>query len=190
MLRSMPLCNDLEPSELEAFASVLTPRSFAPGDTLFREGRHGTCCYLQVAGRVGIYRRLADGSDVRLAQTRPGGIIGELALLDDGPRTATAIAEITSVSTLQLLRSDFERLIQARSRFAYVLLDGLMRDLARRLRRTTARLATVHADPSRDPTGARLQHAAEAAAAHVSTHTNGADGLPLDLAGIAATPCP
>lgn len=190
LLRSMPLCNALEPAELVTLASVLTEKTFLAGSTLFHEGDHGACCYLQVSGRVGIHRRLANGADVRLAQTKPGGVIGELALLDHGPRTATAVAEITQVTTLRLMRGDVERLLHARSRFGYVLLDAIVRDLSHRLRRSTMRLATVHADPTRDPTGARLQHAAEAAADLFSTHPGMVRDARLDLAGIGATPGP
>ncbi len=190
LLRSMPLCNALEPDELVTLSSVLTERTFPAGTTLFDEGDHGACCYLQVSGRIGVYRQLPNGANVRLAQTKPGGVVGELALLDHGPRTATAVAEITTVTALQLMRGEFEQLIHARARFAYVLLDGIVRDLAQRLRRSTKHLAAVNADPTRDPTGARLEHAAAAAADLFATHPGMRRNANLDLAGIGATPGP
>lgn len=190
LLGSIALCKDLDRRERDVLATVLTRRNFPAGTELFRQGRHASRCHLHVSGRIGLYRDLPDGQRVRLALIKPGGIVGELALFDTGPHAVTAIAEITSVTTLELMRDDFERLVHAESRFAQIVTDAIVRDMSRRLRRSTRRLLHVQADPSRDPTGVRLQHAANDAAALLMTNPALVVDETLDLAGLGGTPSP
>ena len=67
-----------------------------PGDTLFREGDAPTTAFLIESGEISISARRED-SDVHLAQLGPGDIVGEMAVIDDSPRTATAVAVVECV---------------------------------------------------------------------------------------------
>jgi CRP/FNR family cyclic AMP-dependent transcriptional regulator len=65
--------------------------SFRSGETLFLQGDPGDCCYLVVSGHVEVFRQIG-GIPVTLAVVDPGGLLGEVALIDGGSRAANAVA--------------------------------------------------------------------------------------------------
>ena len=67
-----------------------------PGETLFREGDAPTTAFLIESGEIAISAR-RDDTDVHLAQLGPGDIVGEMAVIDDSPRTATALAVVECI---------------------------------------------------------------------------------------------
>jgi len=74
--------------------------SLEPGETLFREGDVGHCAYVVRKGRLEISRRVGS-ADVIIAVDGPGTIVGEMALIDNKPRSATVraleVAEVTVI---------------------------------------------------------------------------------------------
>ncbi len=92
LLRGIPLFADLTRTELLAVEEILHERTYLAGEVIFEEGDEGLGMYLVVSGRVDIMRGSA-----RLADVGPGEFFGELALLDDAPRSATARAAEPSV---------------------------------------------------------------------------------------------
>jgi CRP-like cAMP-binding protein len=74
-------------------AEVLERRVYAEGEVIFKEGDVGRrCAYLVESGRVEISKRTDGGTDTVLGYIPPGGIFGEMALIDDKPRMARARA--------------------------------------------------------------------------------------------------
>lgn len=65
---------------------------FAQGDAIFKQGTKGRKAYIIQKGAVDIIRTLPDGTHKHLANVGAGAIFGEMALLDDKPRMATALA--------------------------------------------------------------------------------------------------
>ena len=76
---------------------VLNRRSFFPGDIIFHEGDNGSQAFVVQSGKVRIVKGLAGGQKGTLGFVEPGGVFGEMALLDNSPRMATAVAEEASV---------------------------------------------------------------------------------------------
>ena len=72
-------------------SEVFDRRVFPPGKEIFAEGEPGTTAYLVQSGAVEIYKRRPDGETV-LGRIAPGGIFGEMALIDRHPRMASARA--------------------------------------------------------------------------------------------------
>lgn len=70
-------------------ADILERRSFKDGETVFREGELGSTAFIVQAGKVEI-SRTDDGDEQVLAVIGTGGIFGEMALIDDKPRMASA----------------------------------------------------------------------------------------------------
>jgi CRP/FNR family cyclic AMP-dependent transcriptional regulator len=72
-----------------------TQKAFAQGAVIFNEGDRGESAFIVEAGRVDIVRQ--DGEmQRRLGSIGPGGIFGEMALVDNQPRMATAVAAVAS----------------------------------------------------------------------------------------------
>jgi CRP/FNR family transcriptional regulator, cyclic AMP receptor protein len=111
------------------FGLLLRPevptRTFAKGDTIFREGEQGDEFFVVVRGRV----EIRSGSR-RLETLGPKGIFGEMALIDNSPRSATVVALI-DVTVAPIKERQFLFLIKHTPFFAL----SVMRVLASRLRR-------------------------------------------------------
>ncbi len=87
LLRAIPLFADLSGRELERIARLVDEVDVPAGKVLMNEGDHGAEMFVVVEGRFTVER---NGTVVR--ECGPGEILGELALLSEGPRTATVVA--------------------------------------------------------------------------------------------------
>lgn len=76
---------------------VFNRRSFQAGDVIFREGASGSHAFVVQSGRIRIVKSTSSYEQGTLGFIEPGGIFGEMALLDTSPRMATAIADEPSV---------------------------------------------------------------------------------------------
>lgn len=83
--------------------SVLDRKVVQSGDDIFAEGAHGNCAYVVQDGLIDIIKDGPDG-EVVLGSVEKGGIFGEMALIDDQPRMATARA--ATVSTVIVIERD------------------------------------------------------------------------------------
>ena len=104
--------------------------SFAPGQSIFRAGDQGEAMYIVVEGEV----EILDGS-VLLETSGQGSIVGELALNDDEPRSATAVAK-TDCRLVAVDRRRFQYMVQETPLFAL----SVMKVLADRLRKKNIRI--------------------------------------------------
>ena len=114
---------------LNFFRDVETT-NFAAGEHVFREGDHGEIMFVVIEGEVEILEGLT-----LLEVAGPGSIIGEMALIDDEPRSASVVAR-TNVKLVPVNRRRFEFMVQETPFFALT----VMKILADRLRATNARL--------------------------------------------------
>ena len=69
---------------------VIERKTFAEGDTIFKQGSNGRTAFIVQKGLVEILHQSPDGVEKRLGEIGQGGIFGEMALIDDKPRMATA----------------------------------------------------------------------------------------------------
>jgi CRP-like cAMP-binding protein len=116
----------MNPAEL--FRQETDPLRLAPGDFLFREGDSGEKVYGLLEGEMEILL-----GDLVLENAGPGTLIGEMALIDDSPRTASAVAK-TSCRLAEIDRRRFHFLVQQTPHFA----THVMKTLADRLRHMNA----------------------------------------------------
>ncbi len=110
----------------DRFNKVEEHQAFSAGQAIFHEGEPGVFLYIVVEGQVDI---LISGQ--WFETLGPGDILGEMALIEDRPRSATAIARTDCLLT-SISRQHFLTLIQRTPLFAI----QVMRVLANRLRRT------------------------------------------------------
>ncbi|HEX7087293.1 MAG TPA: patatin-like phospholipase family protein [Vicinamibacterales bacterium] len=128
-LRAGTVFSKLPPQVFELVVSEFEWTSFEQGELLFSEGDPSDRLYLVVHGRLAITRRGNDGREIVLGWVRPGESVGELALLDGHPRTATVRASRATV-TMSIERDQYEALT-ARVPESLAVLNQL---LARRVR--------------------------------------------------------
>lgn len=138
VLKSVPFFANLQPEEIDELASRLVPRRFHAGSTVFHLGDPGGLLYILVNGKVKISHSNPDGQEALLAILGTGDFFGELALLDESPRSATAEA-IAPTETLTLHRDDFMRFIEKHPAFS----KHVLTILARRIRRLNAQISDI-----------------------------------------------
>lgn len=104
LLGRVGLFSDLSTPELVVLAALMRPRPYAKDEVIYLRGDAGTAFYVIASGKVKIALTSPDGKELILRRFSAGGFHGELALLDDEPRSADAIA--TENSVLLVLQRD------------------------------------------------------------------------------------
>lgn len=137
-LQLVPFFTGLQVDEAEELAQHLIPRRFGTGQVIFHLGDPGGLLYLINRGKVKISHATPDGQEVVLAILGPGDFFGELALLDDSPRSATAVA-LEATETWTLHRDKFIEYLTDRPDFAL----HVLKTLARHIRRLNTQLADI-----------------------------------------------
>lgn len=110
--------------ELTRVADKLHAKSFNPNDILFQRGDTGDAFYIIIQGWVSAFINSHKGSLIILNQLGPGEIFGEMALLEDKPRSAGIVA-LTPVEVLTLNRSEFLAVLQEHAPIALETLRSL-----------------------------------------------------------------
>ncbi|MCB0866514.1 MAG: Crp/Fnr family transcriptional regulator [Solirubrobacterales bacterium] len=136
LLARVPLLSGLEADELERIAQVAVPRSFAKGERVFHEGDESDACYVIREGEVRVTREHSDGRAIALATLGPGEIVGEMAMLDGGVRSASVEA-LSDVELLALSAADMRGLLERNAEITTKLVIAL----AHRLRETNERIS-------------------------------------------------
>lgn len=137
-LRTVPLFTKLEDAELQRFAELTREKSYPKGSVILFEDDPGDALYLVATGQVKVVLIGEDGREVILSVLGEGAFFGEMALIDDQPRSAHVIA-MTDATVLMLRREDF----QARLRRSPEIAIGLLRELSRRLRRADEKIGSL-----------------------------------------------
>jgi uncharacterized membrane protein len=125
-LADVELFEHLNDDDRANLAGAIDLRSLAAGDTLFKAGEPGEALYVVRSGEVELFIKDTAGQRIALAIAGAGEMFGELALLDSGPRTATAIA-ISDAELLELDRDDLLLLFQRSPAAALRLLAAMGR---------------------------------------------------------------
>lgn len=93
-------------------SSQPSKRDFKSGEIILRQGTKGDCAYIIEEGAVEIFIERPDGKIQMVGTRGPGSIIGEMAMVDDAPRTAT-IRVIKDCKLLEISREDFTRRLKS-----------------------------------------------------------------------------
>ena len=138
LLRTVPIFSELSEPDIAALAR-LTSRRTCPKDTVvFFENEEGDSFFCIVAGRIKVTILGDDGREVILSVLGRGDFFGEMALLDNEPRSATAIA-VEDTELLSLHRNDFQSVLSDNRS----IMSALIKILAARLRRANHQISTL-----------------------------------------------
>jgi CRP-like cAMP-binding protein len=137
-LRIVPFFANLNQKDATSLAQRLVVRRFRPGQIVFHLGDPAGLLYIITRGKVKISQSTLDGQEAVLAILGEGDFFGELALLDDSPRSASAEA-IETTETLTLHREEFLNFIDGNPSFAHHVLNVL----ARRIRHLNSQISDI-----------------------------------------------
>jgi CRP/FNR family cyclic AMP-dependent transcriptional regulator len=147
-LRKIPLFANLTNDHLLKIAAIGVERPMKAGEVVFREGDTGTEFYAILNGRVRISKMVPGAGEEALAILESGSYFGEMALIDESPRSADAIAHIPC--TLWVIQKhDLEEIMFLNKDLAYELLWEFVRTLSVRLRETNDKIKVFFALSSR-----------------------------------------
>jgi CRP/FNR family cyclic AMP-dependent transcriptional regulator len=132
-LRACKLFQTLSSEQLGRVAAVAVRRELPGGATIFSEGAAGDEMFVVVSGMVRFSKRLPGVGEEALAILEPGAYFGEMAMIDDSPRSADALAH-TGCALAVLRREELEQLMFTDRDLANVLLWTFVRTLSSRLR--------------------------------------------------------
>ncbi len=138
-LSAITLFAGLKPAALELVAQVATEETHARGTKIFRHGEPGDKLYLILEGKVRISREVPGMGEEALVVLGPGQVFGEMALLDESPRSADANVHETC-RVLAIPKDGFDDLLFLYKDLAYEVLWSIVRMLAERLRETNDKL--------------------------------------------------
>jgi hypothetical protein len=124
VIERVPLFADMSPSDVERIAAMFKERRFSAGETVTKEGAGGAAFFVIESGEA-----VVSAAGRERAVLGPGDYFGEIALIDEGARSATITAR-TDLVCLGLTYWEFRPLVQQNANIAW----NLLRTLAKRLR--------------------------------------------------------
>jgi CRP/FNR family cyclic AMP-dependent transcriptional regulator len=136
--RKFPLFADLDDRELATIAAVAKARRYAKDDVVFYADESGDIFCLIREGRVKVTMISPEGKEIILKLLGPGDFFGEMALLDDEPRSATVVAT-EPLELVTIWRNDFLQILQEN----FTLTRKLLAELSRRLRSASSRIESL-----------------------------------------------
>ncbi len=135
-LNALDFTQGLDEEELALLRSRLVARSFRPGETICVEGDAADRLWLLTKGSVSVRMALPGGEAVRVASLAMGTVVGEMALLGTGRRSASVAAD-DDVSCWELEEAAFRALLDEHPRIASKVLANIAKEMARRVRITS-----------------------------------------------------
>jgi CRP/FNR family cyclic AMP-dependent transcriptional regulator len=139
LLKKVELFAGLKPEAITLIAKVATEETHALGTKIFQFGDAGDKLYLILEGQVRISREVPGMGEEALAVLGPGQVFGEMALLDESPRSADARVH-TRCRVLAIPKDGFDDLLFMHKDLAYEVLWSMVRMLVGRLRETNDKL--------------------------------------------------
>lgn len=135
LLKKVAFLAELSDFDLHQIESVTVERSYEQGAVIIEENTAAERFLIICEGKIEISKRFEDGEQFVLGVHSDGEFFGEMAILDEGPRSATARA-LVPTTLLEITRTDFETLLYK----SPVLAFSIMKALSSRLRETGALL--------------------------------------------------
>lgn len=141
-LSDVPLFQLYSAEELDQILPYFELKSFVENTILFEEGDRGDCILVVIEGTVEIRKESVSGKQTVVAKFGHGSIMGEMAIIDQFPRSATA--RVTANSKLLILtRENFETVLEDLPKLGIRFFREIARILSQRLRRTSGRFADI-----------------------------------------------
>jgi CRP-like cAMP-binding protein len=131
VLSLLPAFEGLSHNELKIVERMMHQRQYKKGETVFNEGEPGAGMYIVKSGEVGITRKMDNSAELALALIKEHGFFGELALLDEIPRSASAKAVADTV-LFAFSKPSLESLCRRNPRLGIKILSNLSRLICRR----------------------------------------------------------
>ncbi len=139
LLGGIPLFAGIDPAAIDGLTRIFQPVFFTAGSPLVRQGQPADGAYLIESGDADVMTALPGGGKAAVAKLGPGSVLGEMALLESGVRSATVIAR-TPVAGHFIERDSFRMLLAQSNRAAFTIQRRITLTLCQRLREMNAKI--------------------------------------------------
>lgn len=139
VLKKCPVFQHLTNRELKKVSALIYERRYQPSEYLFEKGQPGTAMFIIKTGLIKIIVPAKSGDEAELAVLQPEDFVGELALLDDTPRSASARA-VEKTEALAFFREDLNDLLDTYPGVASKILRELSIIIGQRLKASNEQL--------------------------------------------------
>jgi CRP-like cAMP-binding protein len=135
VLRQAALFEGLSVEQVRSIAALCHERTFRSGEIITTQGERGDELFVVSQGFVEVTLADSGGGEARtVVQLGPGQIVGEMSLVDRGPRSATVRALTDGAQLQALKRDDFLHLCQTDTGLGYLVMRNMAADLSFKLR--------------------------------------------------------
>ena len=141
-LINLPIFSSFNVDELSVFARHMSFIHLQRGEHLFVEGDQGTFMGFVVNGILEVQKKADNGENITLARLTKGSSIGEMALIDKSPRSATVIAK-QATTVVTLTDKGFDLLAEKYPPLGIKVIQKVARLLSLNMRRTSSKLADL-----------------------------------------------
>ena len=140
LILNIPILAKLKEKELRTIEKYMNLVDAVPGETVFEEGDRGDYVCFVVDGTLEVLKRSEAGESIVISTLSKGRSIGEMAVIDELPRSATVKAR-TKSTLITLSQENFNYILAEHSSIGVKILKGIARLLSMSLRKTSSRLA-------------------------------------------------
>lgn len=128
LLREIPIFSDLSPEDLQQIAVIASEQWFPKDTTIFRQDEEGNMMFVILDGHVHVVRSV-NGREQVLSLRGPGDFVGEMAIIESAPRSASLVA-VGDVRVLAIDGPTFKGILRERPEVSL----AVLRSVSRRLR--------------------------------------------------------
>ena len=137
-LTAVPLFSHIPQPDLEKLAAIARQEDYAKNAEIMAEGERSSGLYILLSGKVKVVLRNEEGKEIILAMLNPTEYFGEMALLDDAPRSADVVAMVPT-SVLVIAKQKFNQWLLRHPDMSFV----IIRTLAQRLREADRKIGDL-----------------------------------------------
>jgi CRP-like cAMP-binding protein len=139
-LCGIPMFDGLTTAELKTIARYMNCFEVGEGDVIFLEGEKGDYVCFVAEGGLEVTKSTPAGARMVITRLSQGQSIGEMAVIEDAPRSANVVA-VSPARLVTLSRQDFDAVLEQHPKIGISVLKGIARLLSRNLRKTSGQLA-------------------------------------------------
>ena len=134
IMKRVELFRGLNDAQLARLGDISQHLRYEPGETIFEQGDTGDRMYIIASGQVEVRVRDVQGESRAAVYLGTGQVFGEMALIDDGRRSASVIAVDAGTAVYSIPNADFTHLCQTDTAIGYMMMRNLAQDLSFKLR--------------------------------------------------------
>jgi len=134
IMKQVEIFQELTDAQLSSISKISKQEAYTKGETICTQGSPGDKMYVISNGQVEIVIRDAKGHSYSALYLGVGQVVGEMALIDQGPRSATVIAAEAGTIVHSIPTGEFTKLCKEDTAIGYVMMRNLAMDLSFKLR--------------------------------------------------------